>query len=400
MFFIKKNWLTGYITIVVKGAHPELFFQILAKHQIMSWDIIKHDKETACGRIKLADVMKVRQIRRKTRYKLSFGSRKGLPFTMKQLNQKRPLIIGFLVVIIFIFMLSNLIWRVDITGLDAEIEEKVSQQLEEYGVKTGNFQWNVTSPGNIQKQLLADIPELLWVGVKRTGSAYHLEGVEKTIVEKEEPTPPGHLVATKEGVVANLFISKGQPMVQTNDVVYPGDILVSGFLHSSDEEDTNSGTIVGAEGEVFAEVWYKSEVTVPMEQELQLMKGINEKKHYLQFKDIVLPIWNFKQPSFSEYQIESEEKDFYFLKWKLPVTYTKKTIYQTEITKQQMEAEQARKIALAQARRELSRTTPPKTKIIDEKVLHESAENGKVKLTLYYSVLENIATKQPISQGD
>lgn len=39
-------------------------------------------------------------------------------------------------------------------------------------------------------------------------------------------------------------------------------------------------------------------------------------------------------------------------------------------------------------------------KLQKKKVLHESEESGKVKLTLYYTVLENIAKKHPLSQGD
>ncbi|WP_130859817.1 sporulation protein YqfD [Gracilibacillus phocaeensis] len=402
MFFIKKNWFTGYITIEVRGVHPELFFQILAKHGVMSWDIEKKTDTVAIGKVKLTSLMKIREVKRQTRYKLFFTGRHGLPFTSKQLINKKPLILGFLLALILIFLLSNIVWRVEVTGLDPDMETEVTETLEEYGVEIGSFQWDLAPPGVIQRQLLADIPELLWVGVKKNGSAYHLEGVEKTIVEKEEETPPGHLVAAKEGVIHDLFITKGQPLVRTDDVVSKGDMLVSGYLKQveEEEEEEEKRTAVGADGKVIAEVWYRSDVTVPIEQHFQTLKGTKEVKHYLRLKKWLLPVWNLDEPSFPQYQVEADERAFYFLKWKLPISYIKQTIYETEETTQQLQKEQAKQLALAHARREIERKTPPESKILDEKVLHESAENGKVKITLYYSVLEDIATKQPISQGD
>ncbi|MDQ7864118.1 hypothetical protein RCO48_32715 [Peribacillus frigoritolerans] len=35
-----------------------------------------------------------------------------------------------------------------------------------------------------------------------------------------------------------------------------------------------------------------------------------------------------------------------------------------------------------------------------KKILHESMENGKVKLSIHYQVIEDIAIGQPIIQGD
>ncbi|MER2140433.1 MAG: stage IV sporulation protein, partial [Priestia megaterium] len=39
-------------------------------------------------------------------------------------------------------------------------------------------------------------------------------------------------------------------------------------------------------------------------------------------------------------------------------------------------------------------------KIKGEKVLHQEQDNGKVRLSIHYQVIENIANTQPIIQGD
>ncbi|UOQ86044.1 sporulation protein YqfD [Gracilibacillus salinarum] len=404
MFFHRKNWLAGYITIEIKGQYPEHFFDMCARYDIPSWDIQKTDTTTATGKIKLSDLPKLRAVRRKSIYKIHFKDRMGLPFFLRQLVYQKPFLVSIAIALSVIFLLSNVVWRIDVVGLDEELERKVKIQMEEYGLERGSLQWNVDSPGTLQQRLLADVPELLWIGVKKKGSAYHLEGVEKTTVEKKEEEAVGHLVASKEGVIVDLYVKKGQPLVQPNDVVYQGDTLVSAFLNESDDENEDEkpkkSNPVAAEGEVIAEVWYKSEVTVPLNNEYAVINGMSEKKHYVHLSNYLIPIWNFKKPEFKDYQMDVEEKEFYFLKWKLPITYVEQTIYQKEMKKEQLTEKKAKEIALEQAKRELRSQISQEAEIKEEKILHETVENGKVKLTLYFTVLEDIAKKQPLSQGD
>ncbi|WP_058307412.1 sporulation protein YqfD [Gracilibacillus massiliensis] len=401
MFFNKKNWLKGYITIEIRGQYPEHFFDMCARYGIPSWDLTKKNATTAIGKIKLTDLSKLRQVKKRSIYKVYFKERSGLPFFLHSLKSQKPLLIGCMIAFAIIFILSNIVWRIDVTGLDEEIENKVLAQMEAYGLEKGSFQWNIDSPATLQRKLLEDIPELLWVGVKKNGSAFHLEGVEKTSVEKPEETEVGHLVAAKEGVIVDLFVSKGQPLVQPNDVVYKDDILVSAYLEQQEEGDETPKTKpLAAEGEVIAKVWYKSEISIPLTNHYHVLNGQAETKHYLHFSNILLPFWNFSNPDYTNYQIETEEKNFYFLKWKLPISYLKQTIYKSDVIEEKMTKKEAKTQALEQAKRELLRQLPLDAEIIEEKVLHEREESGKVKLTLYYTVLENIAKKQPISQGD
>ncbi len=402
MFYNQKNWLAGYITVEIHGQYPEHFFDLCARYDIPSWDVFKKNETTAIGKIKLSDLSKLRKVKKRSIYKVFFLDRTGLPFLIKYLIAQKPLLIGCFLSLIIIFIMSNIVWRIDVAGLDDEMEMKVLEQMEEYGLERGSLQWNIDSPAVLQKQLLADIPELLWIGVKKNGSAFHLEGVEKTTVEKPEEIEVGHLVAAKEGVIVDLYVSKGQPIVKTNDLVYEGDILVSAFLSNQEdqEDEEEKAKPVAAEGDVIAKVWYKSEVTIPMTNHYHVLSGKSENKHYLHFSSFLLPFWNFKNPDYHHYQMETEEKNFYFLKWKLPISYINQTIYESDLIEQKMTKKKAKTQALIQAKRELLRELPPDAEITEEKVLHERVENGKVKLTLYYTVLENIAKKQPISQGD
>ncbi len=62
--------------------------------------------------------------------------------------------------------------------------------------------------------------------------------------------------------------------------------------------------------------------------------------------------------------------------------------------------DEAVKAAVKLARNNLQSGIGDEAVIEDEKILQEKIENGKVKVTIHFKVLENIAIGQPIIQGD
>ncbi|MBT2214501.1 sporulation protein YqfD [Virgibacillus dakarensis] len=402
---VQGSFLTGYVTILVKGQMPELFFQKCVKRGILVWNV-KKESQTACrGNVKLQDIKLIKEIKRGTDYKLSFVSKKGSPFLLKRFLRKRELVTGLLLSILLIFCLSNIIWDVKITGVPKDIEKKIVKQLDAYGIHPGSWSLTLEPPSVIQQKLVNDIPELLWVGVNKKGTTFFLEGVEKAIVKEKEVKGPRNLIATKKGVIQNMFVSKGLSKVQVNDYVEPGDILVSGklnFAENENEEDSKKekAKLVAAEGEVIAKTWYEVKVTVPLKANFEMLTGNKEKKYYLRFGDFKLPIWGFGEPDYKRIQQEENDNAIHFLKWKLPVHFVESILSEKQYEKLERTKEEAIQIGLKQAEKELQLRLGPEAKIISQKVLHETTESGKVKLILYNTVEENIAKAEPINQGD
>src|SRR5699024_12853378 len=140
-------------------------------------------------------------------------------------------------VFLFIFFLSNIIWKVDIKGVPTDMEAEITKQLKKYGIHSGAWIISLDEPNVIQQKLMSDLPELLWIGIERKGTTYSLEGVEKIIVEEEKSPGPRNLVATKKGIITSMYVSKGVPKVRIHDYVEPGDLLVSGFMQEEDDEE-------------------------------------------------------------------------------------------------------------------------------------------------------------------
>ncbi|MEC5422218.1 sporulation protein YqfD [Virgibacillus sp. C22-A2] len=404
---IQGAFITGYVTISVKGSNPELFFQKCIHSGLTIWDVKKTADDTCTGNIKLKDIKVIRQIKRNSNYKITFVGKKGYPFTVKLFLRKKQLVVGLIMSILLIIFLSNIIWEVKITGVPKEIEEKISKQLESYGIHPGSWIITLESPNSIQQKLVKDVPELLWVGVHQKGTTFFLEGVEKIIVNKEEVKGPRNLVATKKGIIKTMYVSKGLPKVHVNDFVEPGDVLVSGIINESEEtdedEDSESGNknleLVAAAGEITATTWYEVLVTIPLEASYEHLTGNQEKKHYIRIGSVRAPLWGFGEPDYKNIHSEVVERELNFFKWKLPVKIGETILSEKMYTKVERSREEAINTGIQQAKEDLKLELGQEARILSEKVLHDTIENGKVKLSLYISVEENISEEQPISKS-
>src|SRR5699024_12314873 len=67
---------------------------------------------------------------------LTFPGRKGFPFILKRFLRKKEIITGIVLGFLFIFFLSNIIWKVEINGVPTDMEEKMVKKLNSYGIRS------------------------------------------------------------------------------------------------------------------------------------------------------------------------------------------------------------------------------------------------------------------------
>ena len=404
MKYIQGSYLTGYVTLQVKGENPELFFRDCLDYGIVIWNIKKISSTECRGNIKLRDINVIKQVNRATHFKLSFVDKKGYPFVIKKFLRKKEVIIGLFICLFLIVFLSNVLWKITISGLPLEIEEKIHEKLTDYGVHQGSWMFTLHPSSELQQKLLHDIPELLWVGVERKGTTLILEGVEKTSVKKETVPGPRHLVATKKGVIKKIYVTKGQPQKKVNDFVDVGDILVSGVVNSveddSEEGNENKLELVPAEADITAQTWYEVNVSVPLTTSQEILTGNQKKRYFIRMGNLQLPIWNFKTPDYDHIHQELNENDVYLLKWKIPLHIMESVLSEKKYHKVERTKEEATQIGVMQAKRDLLLRLGPGAKILSENILQDTLENGKVNLQLYFTVEEDIVKAEPITQGD
>ncbi|WP_171051719.1 sporulation protein YqfD [Alteribacter natronophilus] len=389
------NTFSGYVRVKVEGTYPELFINRCGERKIMIWDIRQAGEKTYICSVLLDDVKHLRPVCRESGCKIRFLERHGAPFIWRKMLVRTGFVTGAAAFIAILFLMANMVWNVEIEGASPAVEHEIRQKVDELGIKTGQFQFRLPPPEIIQQEISDQIPDATWIGVTIRGTTYHFQVVEKELAVKEPPEAAGHLVADRKAVIHRLFVEDGSAVVKANDVVQKGDLLVAGLIGKEGKEQR-----VAAKGEVYGEVWYRAEVTVPLEQQYFAVTGETFSKHKMNVADWTVPVWGFGSPEYENRKDEVHSRAFDLFGYQLPFTYTRETIRETEPALRTLSPEEAVEEALEKGRSEVLEQFSSKAEIAGEKVLHEEHVNGKVRVTIHYRIIDNIARKQPIIQGD
>lgn len=396
---MKNQWTTffgGFVEVKLTGQLVEIFINELVRRNIKVTEVKRIDENTIIFSMPLGDVGKMRETLRKYPCKVTFLKRSGFPFLFQRLLLNGGFFVGFLLFLACIFVLSNVVWGIEISGAKPETEHKIRQELKKLGVEKGKLQFFIAESDDIQRILTNEIDVITWVGVDLRGTTYHLQ-----VVEKKEPqivkTPNRqNIVAVKKAIIRKVFVEKGKAVVMVNDFVHRGQLLVTSNISNNEKEQT----LVPAKATVLGEVWYRSDVEVPLETKFDVFSGKEKTKHYFQIGKVPIPIWGFKNHEYKEYETDVTEKQLFFLGWKLPFYYKTVTYREKETVLRKYSKEQAIEKAKEVGLEDLKSLIPKNSEIIGEKILHEGIENGKVVLSIHYQVLENIGNERPIVQGD
>lgn len=389
------NFFSGIIKVNVKGKGIERLLNKFIRENIMIWDIKRHGEEAVTFFILLKDIPKIRPLIRKSGCKMTFLNKKGFPFLIKKSISNSGFVLGFLSFLFIIFLLSNVVWGIEIEGAKPETEHKIMKELKKMGITKGKLQFFIKDVDEIQKDLTNNIKEITWIGVVLNGTTYQFDVVEKNQPEPVEKLSPRNLVAKREGVITYMFVEEGQPLVKINEFVRKGQILISGTIGSD-----KHNKLVPARGKILGNTWYLSKVEVPLQSTFHVLTGSAQKKYFLNIGKISIPVFGFEKTKYKQYEIEKVTKKLKFLKWSLPISFQVHTIREKESVLRAYTLSEAVKIGKEIGRRELQNKLSDEAIIKGENVLHQANENGKVKLSIHYQVIENITLARPITQGD
>ncbi|MFS0780868.1 sporulation protein YqfD [Bacillus sp. 1P06AnD] len=399
---MKNQWIhfyAGNVEVKVTGKGAERFVNDLVRRDIFIWEMKRINGDTIMFKMNLSHIGKMRAVLRRHECKVSFMKREGLPFLFRRLLLNSGFLIGFLLFILCLFLLSNVIWNIEIAGAKPETEHLIRKELTKMGVQKGKFQFAVGGSDDIQRQLTHEIGALTWVGVELKGTTYHLQVVEKKEPKRLPAKDRQNLVAGKKAIVKQLLVEKGKAVVQVNDFVQKGQLLVKGNINTNPNTEKNH-VLIPAEGKVMGEVWYKADVQIPLKTHFSIFSGEEYTKRFIGVGKAALPFWGFKTPNYKKKVKEEVDKPLYFLGWELPFTYKTVTYRDKNDIVREYTKKEALKKAQEIALNDLKKEIPKNSRIIGQKVLREGIENGTVIVYIHYQVLENIAIERPIIQGD
>lgn len=379
----------------MEGRLIERAINQLLRSNIVIWNVKRAGTDTITFYLALEDVHNFRRAIRTSECKVTFLRGQGLPFLMKRGMKNSGFLIGAFLFFVIVLLLSNMVWGIQIKGATPQTEHTIRKELKEMGVRTGKLQFSQPDVESIQRELSNRMDNITWVGVELKGTTFHFQVVEKNAPQPIESTGLQHIIAKKKAIIVKMFVEEGDPKVSVNDYVKKGQLLVSGLIGTEKEPKG-----VAAKAEVIGETWYKTTVDMPLNTKFEVFSGNEERKHFMGIGSVKIQIWGFGNKGYKESVVEEKKQSIRFLKWELPIYYIEQSIKEKEDVERDYTKDEAVKAAVKLARNNLQSGIGDEAVIEDEKILQEKIENGKVKVTIHFKVLENIAIGQPIIQGD
>lgn len=397
----QKNWpqgIRGQVRILLTGKSLERFINEASRQQLNLSHIQWMDHNEIQLTIPPEDFYRLKPLLRQTNTRVRILHKKGLPFLLNRIRKRRFFAWGILLFFILVLSLTSVIWSVDVEGNEKIPDTEIRHILREQGVFTGQLKFRIPSSEEIQYRLTEKLPHASWVGFRIEGTRAIVTIAEKKRVEQKEDKEekgPVDFIASKDAVIYDMSIKRGRAVVEIHDVVKKGQMLVSGKYGEPDSEK-----IVGAKGQVLGQVWYESEVTVPLYQKRKVYTGIRETAYfpYLASRMIRFPF--LYSDSFSRYETIRRVHSIQLQSYKLPFGWVKEERLEMKWVKQKLTEKEAIMIGVERAKEDLSAQLGEQGRILGEKVLHPRVDNGKVVMKIHFDAVEDIANPQPILQGE
>lgn len=256
MFIINLyRFILGYVDLSIEGDFAERILNLSSANGVKVWNI-----EHQNGKIKLSmfvkDFFNIRKIRGETRLKVKIIKKTGLPFLLNKYKFRFGFLIGVFVFLITLEILSSFIWSVEVVGNQTISSTQILSICDNLGIKSGANIKKIDTAKQKQR-LLLEAKNLSWASI-------NIEGCIATVNVSEIKNPatnnePSNIVADCDGVIQEITVLNGEPLLVVGEAFQKGDILVSGTINI---------------GEISAFVDSKAKITAKVEENLVFRKPL------------------------------------------------------------------------------------------------------------------------------
>jgi len=354
----------NYITVEIEGLQLEKFINLAVESGISLWNV----KRISFTNIKFnmydKDFKMIRKIAKKTNCRVKILNKKGPIFLFKKLHRRIFFIVGLMCFSSLIYIFSNIIWSIQISGNKYLNESLILKSLSKSGLKIGAYKKKLNLR-DIENSVLKDIKEISIITITLDGTKAKVEVVERTmpptIIDTEKPM---NIVAEKDGIITKVIALKGQKIVREGDYVKKGQVLISGIITDSQNIPLE---VTRALGEVYARTWYESIKEVYLNYKYFERTGREVKKVYFILPNNKIidlkPVVN----NFTLYDKIINKENVKVFGIKLPIVKVTEHYYEKVEKNKKLSYNEALEMALKEIDKELSTILPKGVKILDEK---------------------------------
>lgn len=376
-------WWQGYLTLRLQGPGLEQLLNQLGQAQIPLWNVERLTPDVVIARIPVGDFAKLRPLLWGWQIRVNILDRHGFPFVFTRLKVRAFWGLGLVLALLIMSYLSSFIWFIEVAGNEQISSAQLWEVLEEEGLKTGTPRKNLARR-QLETALLTHFPDLVWVQISLQGVKVTINVAEREIRPGEEQWM-GDIYALVDGLVSEILVLRGTPLVQVGDTVRKGDPLISGEYY----DQRGRKQVGAARGVVLARTWHKG----VGEASFTRWEPVPTGRRRLQFLFIIgplsLPLGKSYSPS--THIVTKREWTLSLGTALLPFKWTKVEYLEVEYMPTTLPLETVRKIARDLAWENLLAQGIDPEKVRDERVDEANlADDEGIHLTLWVEVEEDI----------
>ncbi len=337
---------------------------------------IKYQKDGITLKISLKDLNKINKY-----YNIEIIREYGKQNIKKQLNNQKISIIYFIIILSTIFFMTRIIIDIQVITGNINLKSHILNELDKQGITKYTTIKDNKTLNNIKEIILSNNKDLLeWLNIERIGMKYVINLEPKVTKSKQEKQEYCNIISTKDSIITRIITSKGEEVVNTNDSVKKGDLLISGSIKYNEELKKQ----VCASGIVYGTTWYTINITIPKTKEILTKKEKNRYNILFKYNNRSYKLFKSR---ISNYQEENKKIINIF---GIEIYLSKE--YEVEKNIIELTSNEQETIIEEKTNEALSHTLNKEYKILDRKVLKKQANDSKIELELFIVAEEQIST--------
>ena len=374
--------------LIIRGKNIERFVRRLIKNknEIIDLKQIKYNEISIIVYTK--DIEKIEKI--KTIYEIEIKRNYGLNRIYELIKINKYLILFILFGIFLIYLLSNIIFDVEVVHNDSYIRKFLKEELKKYNIDKYKLKKDYKTKEKIKKDLLNKYKDKLeWIEIEEKGTKYIIRVEERIINKTNEKNINRNIIAKKNGIIISIDAKDGVIVKNKNDYVKKGDIIIDGNIYLNEEIKKS----VSATGTVYAEVWYVVNIEIPYHyKEIKLTKN-KQKVYTIKFLNKYYDLFNMKK-----YKTKIIKNNYLIKNNLLPLSFIEQKQYETIEIDEIYTKEKAVEKAIEQSKQKLLKKLKEDSEILNYRILDEKSDKEKLKLKIFFSVKEDITDYQKIEE--
>ena len=371
--------MSSYI-LKITGKRIDTFLMLLVRFSI-NFKMLKRGRDFIVIEVLEEDYDNLLKI--STTYKIEIVKRKGLLNVVHFIKTRKLFVVIVLLGFLFFNLLTNIVFSIKVIDTDSELREIILTDLEELGLRKYNFKISYKEKEKMEEAILKKEKDILeWIEIEEKGVSYEVKLIRRVKDDIKKETEPRDIIAKKTGLITKIEAESGEVVTKKNAYVKKGDTLISGLIR-------NNGNIVSkvrAEGRVYAEIWYKVALSLPLTYHEEMKTGNNKNVLEISFLSDDIAITDF-----SKYKHSKDTKKVLYKHPLLPISINltkKEEVKTTDIDFSENYEENIKPLAVEKLKNKLGNDI----KILSEKVLKREENTDRIDIEIFFKVEEDITS--------